>query len=221
MYVITRINIYHKKIKKEMRNNYVRLKYVGVPTIITIIVALIISPAKAQKLSELDKRKGFKEFEIGDKYSKWESEIKPVGEKDDGSVIYEYTGSCCKKIFSWDTKQIWLLFENEKVSKIRVFTEDFSTGECKSDPYSIEKPVDMEKSGQEFKSLKSSLASLFGDPTSSFTNKGEKAFIVHVWEAGEIYLSLKHMYFGICKQSLASVEVYDKSIIKRRLEDGF
>jgi hypothetical protein len=193
-----------------------------------ILYALLICSAlflthnsKAQSAEELEERRGFKEFELGDSYSEWESDIERLGKTDQGYLGYKYVGECCQSVFDWEVQQLWLGFSDKRLVSIRIFTDPFSSGKCSEDPFNIEDPVDMKNSNNEFNSLKSSLSALFGEPTYSWSNEEGKAIVVHAWESESVLLALKQMYFGICESSLASIQVREKDFFNKELNDGF
>lgn len=200
---------------------YKKLSNIVLCTLVIFSALFLANSSRAQSVEELEERRGFKEFELGDSYSEWESDIERLGESDKGYLRYKYVGKCCESVFDWRVQQLWLGFSDKKLVSIQIFTDAFSSGECSEDPFNIEDPVDMEKSNDEFNSLESSFSALFGEPTHSWYNEEGKVVLVHVWESETVLLALKQMYFGICKASLASIQVREKEFFNKELNDGF
>ena len=70
---------------------------------------LIFSVAFAQTIDQLDKKNGFKDFTLGDAFSKWQSQLKLERNWDDGSKTYLYRGTCCNMVFNYPVEKINLL----------------------------------------------------------------------------------------------------------------
>ena len=92
----------------------------------SIFVSLIfLTGLFAQTIDKLDQKNGFKDFTLGDTYSKWEGQLSLEGNYDDGSKAYLYKGTCCNKVFDYPVEKIILKFNNNKLIAIYITTEKF------------------------------------------------------------------------------------------------
>jgi|TARA_B110000902_G_scaffold177020_1_gene200763 hypothetical protein len=178
-----------------------------------ILGVLFISGLNAQTIDKLDTKNGFKDFTLGDSYTKWQSQTKFEGSWDDGTKAYLYTGSCCNKVFSYAIDKIVLRFSANKLVGIYITTEKFQKGYAESGIYTKWRTDD-------FESIKSSFSYLFGKPTSvdAPENSGE---ITHLWVGKKVLLTSKYEYMGVQNGDRQLINILDLQFLNKGIEDGF
>ena len=155
------------------------------------IIAFIIQSnfISAQTIDALDIQRGFKDFKIGDSFSKWSKDLQSNNTWDDGTKIYTYIGSCCDMVFQYPVESIFIRFENEKIIGIIIKLEKFQKEFDKSGQYTRWRKSD-------FESINSSFSDLFGKETSVIKpeNTSEVTF---VWEGNKVTLASQYKYLGV------------------------
>ncbi len=74
---------------------------------------------KAQSITDLDNKRGFKDFKLGDNYYQWSASIQLI-KVDETKKQYLYNGNCCNTLFDYSVEKIDLIFENNVLTIILV-----------------------------------------------------------------------------------------------------
>src|SRR5688572_6446878 len=90
-----------------------------------IAITLTFSATFGQSLADLDAKNGFKDFKIGDLYSKWQANLQYEGYGADSTKQYTYTGACCNMVFDYPVETITLYFKDNKLVVITIELEKF------------------------------------------------------------------------------------------------
>ena len=132
---------------------------------------------------KLDEKNGFKEFQIGDSFSKWQTNL-TFNNSNGDKKYYTYTGSCCQKVFSIDLESIILGFKDNKLVLIYLET----------------KTVKSESSGwvsSDYKLIKGSFEMLFGVKSPDIRSDDNSGNVASFWEGEKLFLDLKYEYMGV------------------------
>ncbi len=143
----------------------------------------LVSFSQSEHNSILDKKNGFKDLKIGANYSKWSSDLKFTN-TNNGIKYYDFTGNCCKKLFSSDLGEVRLGFENNILDVIFLVTltkKDYSKGWVSS----------------EYKYLKGSFEEVFEEKVSDISSDDNSGNINSVWLGNNIQLILTFEYMGL------------------------
>lgn len=180
------------------------------------VIALFVSPlfVNSQTNFELDSKNGFKDFQIGDSYSKWVKDLIFSRQGGNSSTIYKYMGSCCRKVFDYNVRQIELEFMNSKLITIFITLEQW------------EKPLvngeftDLNKCLDKFEDIRSNFVYLFGEPArlDSDENTGR---ITLLWAGRKIALSATCEYQGVNNGCKPYVIIGDISSTGQGIKNGF
>jgi hypothetical protein len=186
------------------------------PKLLLILTAmlLICSLANSQTISELDKKNGFKDFQLGDLYTKWQNNILYEGTLNNGSNIrvYLYTGSCCRQAFNYELDSIELGFLDGKLTVIYLTTKQFQAA-----GYDTDRGIYTRWNGtKDFDRLKDALKAYFGDYTSVDKGSDYDSDISFFWAGQKAMLQLTYSYLGIDKGDRCKILVgrLDKSMSK-------
>lgn len=166
-----------------------------------------------QTIDKLDVKNGFKDFTLGDNFSKWQSQLSFEGDFDDGSKAYLYNGGCCNKIFNYNVEKIILRFRNNKLASINITTEKFQKGYDETGKYTDWRTDD-------FESIKSSFSILFGKPTNVKMPK-ESGEVTHFWSGKKVLLISKYENLGYKNGDRQQISIIDISALKSSIESGF
>lgn len=167
----------------------------------------------AQTIDKLDEKNGFKDFTLGDNYSKWESQLRLEGSWDDGSKAYIYNGLCCNKVFNYSVEKIILRFSSNKLVGIYITTEKFQKGFKESGEYTKWRTDD-------FESIKSSFSYLFGKPTSVDAPEGSGE-ISYLWTGKKVLLVSKYEYLGVQNGDRQQINIIDLNFANANIKSGF
>jgi hypothetical protein len=132
---------------------------------------------------KLDEKNGFKEFQIGDSFSKWQANLTFTNSNGDNK-FYTYTGSCCQQVFSTDLERIRLGFKDNKLVVIYLET----------------KTVKNESSGwvsSDYKSIKGSFEILFGVESPDIPSDDNSGKVSSFWMGEKLFLDLTYEYMGV------------------------
>tara|TARA_B100000700_G_C14495742_1_gene601719 strand:+ start:63 stop:593 length:531 start_codon:yes stop_codon:yes gene_type:complete len=159
-----------------------------------------------QDLNRLDEKAGFRDFKIGDSFSKWESELGLP----DKNNRYVYLGNCCKELFGYPIKLIILRFEGEENSilvEINILTENFQNEEC------IWRDND-------FEIINGMLIKLFGRPTASNPKLGGGS-MGWQWHGKKIGLTSIYEFLGTRIGDRQLIVITSKEFSDKILDDEF
>lgn len=166
-----------------------------------------------QTIDKLDVKNGFKDFTLGDNFSKWQSQLSFEGDFDDGSKAYLYTGECCNKIFNYNVEKIILRFSNNKLVSINITTEKFQKSYEESGKYTDWRIDD-------FESIKKSFSILFGNPTDIKTSKNSGE-VIHFWFGKKVALISIYENLGYKSGDRQQISIIDLTVLKSSIENGF
>jgi len=171
-----------------------------------------------QSLQDLDRKNGFKEFQIGDSYSKWRSQLKVNSSKiwEDGAKSYSYTGNCCQKLFTFPVEEIILRFKNNQLVVISIVTEKIHKGGNHNDYTS------WADGKAKLDNLKSSFSFLFGSPSLySMDENSLNKDPVYQWMGNKVALEARYNYISVMEGDYLSVKVADYNYLRGRYQTGF
>jgi len=171
-----------------------------------------------QSLQDLDRKNGFKEFQIGDSYSKWRNqlEVNPSLIESDGAKSYTYTGTCCQKIFEYSVEEIFLKFKNNRLVVISIMTEKIHKGGNQNDLTS------WADGKAELDNLKSSFSFLFGSPSLfSMDQNSLNGDPVYQWIGNKVALEARYNYISVMEGDYLSVRIADYNYLRGRYQTGF
>ncbi len=178
-----------------------------------ILSFFLLATAFGQTIDKLDEKNGFKDFTLGDSYTKWQSQLKFEGNWNDGTKAYIYTGYCCQKVFDYAVDKIVLRFNGDKLVGIYITTKNFQKGYAESGEYTKWRSDD-------FESLKSSFSYLYGKPTSYDAPEGSGE-VTYIWTGKKVILFSKYEYLGIQNGDRQQIIVADMIFLNKGIEDGF
>ena len=165
-----------------------------------------------QNVKKLDEKKGFKDFKLGDAYSKWQSQITPNKISDNKySKAYIYVGECCQQVFNYPLENIILRFQENILVSIHITTKKFQKEFAKSG-------INTEWRPDDFESINNSFTRLFGEFTSYDTRKQKVSFI---WEGEKVILFSNYDYLGVKNGDRQIIHVIDMKYHNLLSNDGF
>jgi hypothetical protein len=133
---------------------------------------------------KLDEKNGFKDFQIGDSFSKWQPNL--AFTNSNGAVnFYIFNGSCCQQLFTTDLERIRLGFKENKLVTIYLETKE------------VRKLSD-EWVSSNYRNLKENFESLFGvnRPDTKSIHNGEIK-VSSLWMGEKLFLQLTYEDMGI------------------------
>ncbi|RMZ60381.1 hypothetical protein D1632_05440 [Chryseobacterium nematophagum] len=166
-------------------------------------------PSFGQSIAQLDEKNGFKDFKLGDSYSKWSSQLKYGGKNSDNTEAYDYVGTCCNMLFNYPLKNIRLIFSNSKLIGIMLQTTYFQK------PYNISNEFTKWRS-QDFESINDSFTQLFGEPTSA---KLEEASFS--WTGRKVTLISTYDYLGVRNGDQQNIIIISLDYLKSIKKNAF
>ena len=155
---------------------------------LTLLLGLTLS-SHSQISTKLDDKNGFKDFQIGDLYSKWQTNLKLLSVN--GEIKkYKYIGACCQTVFTYDVSEILLEFKSDKLINIIITLNQWekSTG---SDDF-----TDLGICIDELEKLANNFETLFGE-YSDFDKDQSSGMITYSWHGNKIARSCGIQYQGI------------------------
>ena len=165
-----------------------------------------------QDIDKLDEKKGFKDFKLGDTYTKWQSQITHNKSLDNQYTKgYLYSGNCCQKVFNYPVEQIILRFKEDILVGIHITTKKFQQEFAKSGRHT-------EWRADDFESINNSFSRLFGEFTSYDTRNSEMSFI---WEGEKVILFSNYDYLGVKNGDRQIIHVIDMKYHNLLSNDGF
>ena len=174
--------------------------------------------------NQLDRKNGFKDFTLGDSYSKWQNNLQFVSKTnlkkhligansyndyvlesigDFGNVkSYFYNGTCCKNLFRYNIDKIVLQFSSNKLHRIIILTKKFQKGHIDSGVYCQWRQTD-------FYSINAEFVKLFG--TQSFYGEGGGSDMLATWTGTNVVLKSIYNYMGVSygDRQIVVVEKYE------------
>ncbi|WBM74829.1 hypothetical protein [Saprospira grandis] len=166
---------------------------------------------QAQSLAQLDQKKGFKEFQLGDSYTKWSDALSYKGSYSDGAKEYLYTGACCQQLFNYELDRILLRFYEGKLVGIHLRTEKTQESYEVSGKYTNWQIDDLEN-------LVGLFSNLFGKPSDVGKNEDGVSFF---WQGKKVLLVATYKYLGVSYGDRLEVKVLDDPYFRGFLGNGF
>ena len=147
---------------------------------LTISILSLISTlvSFSQSINDLENKKGFKEFKLGDSYNKWSNQLKEINNSTNYSEkLYHYEGYCCKQAFQNEVDHIFLSFKDNKLIEITVFLKYFR-GSKNSDLH-----IGFEEYPEPYMRLLNDFNSIFGNYKKKSLSGTEDA----IFDGGEMF----------------------------------
>lgn len=173
-----------------------------------LLLPILIVQLFGQGVRQLDEKNGFKDFNLGDEYIKWSSQLKFINSSDD-ITIFEYTGNCCNKLFDFNLAKIGLAFSDSKLVIISLTTDYFQ------EPYSISNDFTKWRS-QDFEYINDSFTQLFGEPTDKNLEKA-----TFYWTGQKASLTSKYEYLGVRNGDRQNITLISIDYLKKIKNKGF
>lgn len=147
-----------------------------------LVLSLFMSSiAISQNIQSLDDKNGFREFKIGDPFSKWKSNLELISSSNDEKT-YFYKGNCCQTFMGVKIEKISLVFLNNKLDNISILLDETNA-------------KDVSLKLKEYSYVRDKIIDEFGEPSKKNvdSNKGE---IVSYWFGNKIALIFFSTYKG-------------------------
>jgi len=177
------------------------------------IMLIITNVLFSQSIKDLDNKNGFKDFKLSDSYSLWEDDLIFLNNIGNDTKLYNYEGNCCEKLFEYDIAKIALIFKENKLVSLRITTRKLQESKDVSGKST-------EYYGKDAQSINSSLAFLFGEPTSKRVPENSSA-VFYDWESENILLISKYDFLGTFSGDQMEITIGLKSYIFRNIKNGF
>ncbi len=168
----------------------------------------------SQSTSELDLKNGFKDFKLGDSYSKWKGTLVFESKDNQGIITYRYTGNCCRQMFDKNLDATYLIFKQGILSAIILETELFYKAFDSNKTFLGYRDNDLDNANDHFKML-------FGKPSGAF--KGDDGSVNFSWEGQKVGL-ISSYFMGPMEPNAGpyqTVLIYDKISLNKNIESGF
>jgi hypothetical protein len=156
--------------------------------LIVIFVCLVFI-GNSQISTRLDEKNGFKDFQIGDLFWKWQANLKFISSTNE-TKKYRYIGTCCQNVFSYDVKDIVLEFKSDKLVNIFIILKEWEKSTSTEDFTDLSICVD------DLKKLSNNFQNLFGNYSDFETDK-RNGTITYSWIGRKIALTCGIKYLGI------------------------
>lgn len=163
---------------------------------------------------KLDSKNGFKDFQIGDSFSKWSNDLTVSRKGSNSRDIFTYTGSCCRKVFDYNAKAIELEFKNSKLITIYITLEQWEK------PRTSGQFTDLGKCFDKFENIRSNFVYLFGEPAGLDSNE-ESGSMTLFWLGRKIALSATCEYEGISNGCKPYIIIGDMTAVNQEIDNGF
>lgn len=179
---------------------------------LVFITWLSLISASLWSQSALDQKNGFKDFQIGDPYTKWGSDLIYFNTLQSDIKVFKYTGSCCRTLYGYNIPEIRLGFENNVLVVIWFMTEKFQKG------YSIDGKYTQFMGTKDFQIIRDNIESQFGK-ASGVDGDQSTGKITLFWLGSKVMLNLEYEYLGVSNGDRCNILVGKFSPGKK--SDGF
>lgn len=186
-----------------------------------VMLLIFCTNLRGQTIRELDNKRGYLDFKLGDSYGKWANSL--IYSRTEGSgTVYKYTGYLSYLFNTYPVYEIDLTFSNNKLVSIYILLHKFQT----NDPSDNRKEI-LENCSQAFGDIGSRFKLLFGGITKSVEPKKEYVDDDLLWKSKGIWiasntsliLSLNFMEFkAVCA---IDVEIVDNQYYLKENTSGF
>lgn len=177
---------------------------------LSIFLAPIIS---AQTIDKLDTKNGFKEFTLGDPFTKWQSQCEFEDFYENGTKGYTFIGECCNKVFNYEIDQIILRFYSDTLVGIDITSKELQKSFAETGAYTIWRDGDIE-------SIRHSLSNLFGEATGVGMSRSS-GDLSYEWVGEKVYLFLQYNYFGPLKGDRINIRIISLDYLKSSVQEEF
>lgn len=181
--------------------------------IVLIIFVSIFISLNSQTIAQLDIKKGFKDFQIGDSYAKWSKDLIYLKTESENVKIYQYKGDCCLTIFDYEIDRIVLTFKDEKLVVISIVTKKFQKPFNESNQYTKWRVDDFQK-------INNAFINLFGKETQVVKND-KTVEITYIWKAINIILFSTYNYLGVKNGDYQDIIIVDITFYSGLLSKDF
>lgn len=178
-----------------------------------LLISFLTIPAFAQSTADLDQRNGFKAIKIGDKYSKYQSNLKLLStDSKTSSSIYEYTPSDGDLYNVFDTKMLQILLTFDKNNNlVAIMLHKFFNGQSH-----FQTAIDASKD------LNGKFIALFGKASSKIdVNTSDDMRLGLMWIASKVNLQSYVEYYGLDKGSDIKVVITNNQYAENSFKSGF
>jgi hypothetical protein len=193
-----------------------------------LLLILLISTATCsygQIVNDLDTKRGFKEFKLGDSYTKWQSQVNFQRDKGEAK-IYKFTGDNGTMFNSFPINHIELTFYKSLLVDITITLEKWkapiSQGQVPEDQTIID------FCNKKIQELSNRFEVLYGDPTKTVSPKmtSENNNLIwsaqRLWNAKKTSLVLALIFLELPSNSGALVvNIADKDYSVKSYTEGF
>lgn len=178
-----------------------------------------------QTVNELDSKRGFKEFKLGDTYTKWQSKIAFQRDKGDAK-IYKFTGDNGTMFNTFPIYLIELTFSRSILVDITITLEKWRVPIFSSQVPDDQVIIDF--CNKKMQELSNRFEVLYGDPTKTVSPNLTSADSQLLWSAQRLWnakkttLVLALMFMELPSNSGALViDIADKEFLIKSYTDGF
>lgn len=179
-----------------------------------ILISILLVPVvSAQSIDELDTKNGFKEFTLGDSFTKWRTQCVFKDFYENGTKGYTFIGKCCNKVFNYEIDQIILRFNSDTLVGIDITSKELQKSYAETGVYAIWRDGDIE-------SIRQSLSNLFGEATGVGMSRSS-GDLSYEWVGEKVYLFLQYDYSGPLKGDRIKISVISLGYLKSSVQEGF
>jgi hypothetical protein len=151
--------------------------------------------------SALDKKNGFKDFTLGDHYTKWANDMDYI-KRSNEKTIYKFKYP--RNVFDYAIYNTELTFIESILTSIKITTEKFQYRDA------------VFMGTDDYNKIKSNLNILFGPETSSYMSENS-GVVTSVWKGEKVSLTLNYHFLGTREGDRSSIVVESLSSVY----DGF
>ena len=174
----------------------------------------------SQSLNDLDKKRGYKDFTLGDLFSKWENSL-VFDRKENSETTYRYGGSNSDLFNTYSINGIYLKFVQFKLVNINIILNKWT------DKDAPDREKSLKNYTERFGDIGSRFKLLFGGATKTEVpdykiTEGEILWTSRaVWGAKKTHLELTFKYAELQNTGFISVQISDNAYLVKSLTEGF
>ena len=188
---------------------------------ISFFLSLILTTSSfSQTINDLENKKGFKEFRLGDSYHKWSNQLREISNTSNNSdKLYHYEGYCCRQAFQNEVDHIFLSFKDNKLIDITVFLKNFRVSK------NSDLQIGFEEYPEPYMRLLNDFNSIFGNYNKKSLSGTEDAIFdggemwSTYWESQNVVLIVK--YHNYLKYDYSTFSILDKNELIRKRQSSF
>lgn len=192
------------------------------------LVSLLITISLAsfsQTVNDLDKKRSFKDFKLGDSYSKWQSNLQFERDKGDAKT-YLYTGDNGSLFNTFQIHSIELTFKKSIIVDITITLEKWKAS-IQPGQFPEDRTI-IELCNNKIQEVSNRFEILFGDPTITSAPKYNSGNNELLWNASKLWngktttLMLALMFLELPSNTgVLVVDIADKDFLVKSYTDGF